>query len=210
MAVRHRKSEKHSKSDVTQFYIIIGMCILISGSLGLAIGQSTCESVAIESETAMLNTTSLNLLSSDEEAGYYDVPLSHALQNYIYEICVDEEVPVSLVIAMIDHESKFNPEAVSDTGDYGLMQINKINHDTLKEQYRTVDMLDPYQNVYCGIKMIGLYLKLYEDYTKALMAYNMGEYGAKKAWRNGINSTKYTNAVLELMSEYERGLYNEQ
>lgn len=208
MAIRHRKTERHSKCDLTQFYIILGMCVLISGSVGLVMGQQTIYKgvAAIETETMMLNTTSSNV----EEVEYYDIPLSHALQNYICEICADEDIPVALIIAMIDHESKFNQEAISCTGDYGLMQINKINHETLAKKYKAEDMLNPYQNVFCGVKIISSYLKTYEDYTKALMAYNMGEYGAKKAWKNGINSTKYTNAVLKLMSEYERGLYNEQ
>ena len=37
------------------------------------------------------------------------------------------------------HESKFNPEAVSATNDYGLMQINEVNHDRLEEQYQCAD-----------------------------------------------------------------------
>ena len=64
---------------------------------------------------------------------------------------------------MIDQESKFNPEVVSKTGDYGLMQINTINHEWLAEEYRTADMLDPYQNVFCGIKVIGSYIQNYND-----------------------------------------------
>ena len=136
---------------------------------------------------------------------FFDIPLSHSLQNYIYEICADEEVPVTLVIAMIDHESKFNPEVVSKTDDYGLMQINKINHDQLAEEYRCADMTNPYQNVFCGVKSIGSFLKEYDnDYAKALMAYNMGDYGANKAWSNGITSTTYSEQILELMSSYEQ------
>jgi hypothetical protein len=35
------------------------------------------------------------------------------------------------------------------------------------------------------------------------MAYNMGEYGAKKAWSNGITSTTYSDTILELCEKYE-------
>ena len=42
-------------------------------------------------------------------------------------MCADEGVPVTLVLAMIEHESRFNPEVVSSTDDYGLMQINEVN-----------------------------------------------------------------------------------
>lgn len=133
----------------------------------------------------------------------YDVPLSDSLQRYIYEICADEDVPVTLVMAMIEHESGFNPEVISSTDDYGLMQINTVNHEWLEDKYRTANMLNPYQNVFCGVSIIGSYIGKYEDLGKALMAYNMGDYGARKAWENGVASTKYSAKILELMSEYE-------
>ena len=130
------------------------------------------------------------------EVDYFNVPLSHSLQQYIYEICADNDLSVSLVIALIDQESNFNPECVSDTNDYGLMQINECNFQWVKENYNSVDMFNPYQNVYCGINILAGYLHKYDDdYTKALMCYNLGEYGASKAWENGIFCTEYTKAV---------------
>ena len=142
---------------------------------------------------------------------YFDIPLSHSLQDFIYEICTDEGVPVTLVLAMIETESGFNPEIISATNDYGLLQINKVNHEWLKKQYRTADMLNPYQNVFCGIKIIGTFVKKYNnDLNKALMAYNMGDYGAKKAWQNGIKSTRYSEKILGLMNKYEEDLKNDK
>ena len=135
---------------------------------------------------------------------YFDVPLSHSLQDFIYEISSDEEIPVSLILAMIEAESGFNPEIISSTNDYGLLQINKVNHEWLRKSYRTADMLNPYQNVFCGIKIIATYVKKYKgDINKALMAYNMGDYGAKKAWQNGITSTRYSLKIMELKDKYE-------
>ena len=132
-------------------------------------------------------------------------------KDFIYEICADEGVPVTLVLAMIETESGFNPEIISSTNDYGLLQINKVNHEWLKKSYRTADMLNPYQNVFCGIKIIGTFVKKYNnDLNKALMAYNMGNYGAKKAWQNGITSTKYSTKILELMNKYEEDLKNDK
>lgn len=140
----------------------------------------------------------------------FDVPLSDSLQRYIYEICADEGVPLTLALAMIEHESGFNPEVVSSTNDYGLMQINAINHEWLEEKYRTADFLNPYQNAFCGITIIGSYIEKYGDYGKALMAYNMGNYGAQKAWENGVTSTAYSTKILGLMDEYEEVLRNDK
>lgn len=145
------------------------------------------------------------------EVDYFNVPLSHSLQQYIYEICADNDLSVSLVIALIDKESNFNPECVSDTNDYGLMQINECNFQWVKEDYNSVDMFNPYQNVYCGINILAGYLHKYDDdYTKALMCYNLGEYGASKAWENGIFCTDYTKAVETKWEVYkENGSSNE-
>lgn len=159
------------------------------------------KTVTVSQETAPEYTDEL---PQKPEVTYYNVPLSHNLQDFIYEVCSDEGVPVSLVIAMIDHESSFNPETVSETNDYGLMQINEINHGWLEKEYRSADMLDSYQNVFCGIKILSRYIEVYgDDYHKVLMAYNMGDYGAQKAWNNGITSSSYSKTVIKLMETYE-------
>lgn len=210
MATMCRETKKkrinRHKLAVIQAYTIIGIFVMIGGVTGILIGRATAPTdTVIETKTVAVEVPVLaDSLPEVGEVTYFDVPLSHSLQRYIYEVCADEDVPVALVMAMIDHESKFDPEAVSSTGDYGLMQINEINHETLAEKYRTGDMLNPYQNVFCGIKMIGSYLETYGDCGKALMAYNMGNYGAKKAWENGITSTSYSETIIKLMSEYEQ------
>ena len=142
--------------------------------------------------------------SRDFESVYYDVPLSHDLQRHIREICKDEGVPESLVLAIIEQGSQFNQEAVSPADDYGLMQINEVNTDWLSDELHAPDMLNPYQNVYAGVKIIAKYLREYEDYSKALMCYNLGEYGAKKVWDEGITTTPYCTSVLALMDTFEK------
>lgn len=46
-------------------------------------------------------------------------------------------------------ESSMNPEAISDTNDWGLMQINQIHSSVLQSKYgwTLTDMLDPYKNL---------------------------------------------------------------
>lgn len=144
-------------------------------------------------------------LPADIEVKYYNIPLSHNLQKFIYEICADSECPISLILAVIEVESEFDQEIESDTGDRGLMQINEINYDQLAEEYRSADMFNPYQNVFCGVKILSTYIEKYDgDFTKALMCYNLGEYGARKAWESGIDSTDYTDKVLARMEVYQK------
>lgn len=211
MATTARKINKR-KIVIIQAYSIIAMFICLGAIVGFVIGKfilpSKAETITI---TETLNTPSYESsnLPKVEDITYFDVPISHSLQRYIFEACADNKVPVTLVMAMIDCGSQFNPEIVSKSEDYGLMQINNINHNQLAEKYRCADMLNPYQNIFCGIKIIKNYLDEYEnDYTKALMAYNMSDYGAKKAWSNGVNSTNYTVKVLGLWEYYEKELQN--
>ena len=184
--------------------MVLVLLMLIGGVFGFFLAKLTTpppETITV-TKTVEVPAKS-NVLVDTADVFLFDVPLSDSLQRYIYEICADENVPVTLVMAMIEHESGFDPEAVSPTDDYGLMQINAVNHEWLKEEYRCADMMNPYQNVLCGISIISSYIDKYGELDKALMAYNMGNYGAQKAWKNGVTSIAYSEEILSLMKEYE-------
>lgn len=174
---------------------------LVLGRFAMGGGSSAADGA--EETLGEIPVYSRNSLPVAPNIKYYSVPLSHSLQEYIYEVCLDEQVPMSLIIGMIDHESHFTPDIVSDTGDMGLMQLNTINYGYLEEQYHCADPLNPYQNVFCGIKIVGSYLQKYRSYNKALMAYNMGEYGAQKAWDEGYSSSSYSTGIIALAEQYE-------
>lgn len=185
--------------------MILVLLVLIGGVLGFFLAKLTTppqETITV-TKTVEVPAYKSNVLVDTADVFLFDVPLSDSLQRYIYEICADENVPVTLVMAMIEHESGFDPEAVSPTDDYGLMQINAVNHEWLKEEYRCADMMNPYRNVFCGISIISSYIDKYGELDKALMAYNMGNYGAQKAWKNGVTSIAYSEEILSLMKEYE-------
>lgn len=138
------------------------------------------------------------------EKVYYDVPLDHDLQDYIRGLCEEKNVPMGLVIAMIKIESSFRPNVISGTNDYGLMQINTINHEWLSETYGISDFLDPYQNVFCGITIIAGHLEKTDgDITLALMRYNLGAAGARRLWDEGIYSTSYTEKIITAKEMYD-------
>ena len=185
--------------------MILVLLVLIGGVLGFFLAKLTTppQDTITVTKTVEVPAYKSNVLVDTADVFLFDVPLSDSLQRYIYEICADENVPVTLVMAMIEHESGFDPEAVSPTDDYGLMQINAVNHEWLKEEYRCADMMNPYQNVFCGISIISSYIDKYGELDKALMAYNMGNYGAQKAWKNGVTSIVYSEEILSLMKEYE-------
>lgn len=131
-----------------------------------------------------------------------DIPLDYDVQIYIYKQCGYKTDLYCFIMAMIEQESGFNEKEISSTNDYGLMQINGCNHDDLNNKYGKQNFLDPYDNVYCGIKIIKGYLKEFEHKNLALMAYNMGKGGARRLWRQGIYSSRYSDSVIEKYHKY--------
>lgn len=169
--------------------------------------ETTVPTIPLETTDPTVVTTDPSVVETEPPVLYYDCPLSHDLQDYIRQLCETENVPMGLVIAMIDKESTFRASVVSATDDYGLMQINVINHEWLSEQYGITDFLDPYQNVFCGIKILSGHLENYDgDLSRALMAYNMGAGGARRLWNQGIYSTSYTTYILNAMSVYDSSM----
>ena len=75
----------------------------------------------------------------------YDVPMSDELQRHVREQAERQGVPFEIALAVIERESSYQPDAVSDTGDFGLMQINICNHRWLYEELGITDVMDPEQ-----------------------------------------------------------------
>lgn len=135
-----------------------------------------------------------------------DIDLDENIQEFIYLLCDAYNIDYSFVLALIDQESSFTVNAVSDTGDYGLFQINEINFEELENKLGITDISDPYENTRAGMFILRKLFEKYEEPTKVLMAYNMGETGAKVLWDKNIFSTNYTKKVLNLQKEYEKRL----
>lgn len=135
---------------------------------------------------------------------YYDIPLDDDFQEYIQNTCSEYAFDrYDVIIALIETESLFNEKVISSTDDYGYMQINKCNNEWLSEELNINDLLDGKQNILAGIYILSNLYKKYDDIELALMAYNCGEGGAKKLWKQGIYSTEYSQAVMKKTSDLQ-------
>lgn len=135
-----------------------------------------------------------NLIVSEGNA------LSPELQKIMREKCEEYGVPYALALALADQETRFDPDAVSSTNDYGLMQINSINFEWLQE--RGIDPLTYEGNIEAGVLILSKAISRYGDYGLALMAYNCGDTGAKRLWDADTYSTKYSREVLERYNKW--------
>ncbi len=133
-------------------------------------------------------------------AYYYDIPLSDEKQDYVFEKCEEYDVPCELVLAVMGTESTYTEEQISRNGDYGIMQINKVNHPQLTAELGVTDFMDFEQNVLCGVYMLSHYYHLYTDFNKIAMCYRYGENGAKEMWDKGIYETDYTRQIVRTIA----------
>lgn len=197
------------QSTFTRLVAFIIVLLFISALCMLPIGAYKVDEPDIPiyiPETETIPVIKTQESEAVETKKYYNVPLSAEIQDYIFQLCEENNVDPVLIFAMVETESGFNPNCVSRTNDYGLMQINKCNHRWLKAQYDVDNFLDPRQNLLCGVSMIAAHLKNNNgDLTKALMCYNQGSTGAKKLWAKGIYETAYTRKVISNTMKYMNG-----
>lgn len=145
------------------------------------------------------------LLEKEAPSIIYDIPLNQELQEYTLEVCKEFDFArPEIIFAMMKTESDFNTEAISITSDYGLMQINPVNLGWLNTQIGITDLLDPKQNIKAGIYMIDQLMDKYQSMPMALMAYNLGEYGALEYWNAGIFHSDYSDSVMTNLQEINR------
>jgi soluble lytic murein transglycosylase-like protein len=102
------------------------------------------------------------------------------------------QLPVTLILAVIEKESSFNPRAVNDR-DFGLMQVNSKWHaDRIKDVGGLSAMFNPATNIEVGTEILKGYIEQAGSLHGGLRRYNgMGK-------RND-----YPTVVLRYMQRYE-------
>ena len=81
-------------------------------------------------------------------------------------------IDATLVRAVIQVESDFNPACVSHKGARGLMQLMPAT----AKRFGVTRMHDPEENIHGGVKYLAYLTKLFrDDLPRALAAYNAGE-----------------------------------
>lgn len=139
---------------------------------------------------------------SDDNFEPLDCKLDEETQEFTYYLCKGYDIDFTLVMAVMFAESSFRSDLVSGTNDYGLMQINKCNHQWLTETIGVTDFTDPKQNVRAGCFIIRKLFEKYQNPEMVLMAYHFGENGAKNLWNEGIYESKYSQAVLKYQKDF--------
>lgn len=127
-----------------------------------------------------------------------DVPLDAPTQHWLYGLCSDYNVDFYIILAMIEIESHYNPDAVNDSGTcVGYMQVNPTYHSM------GMDITAPLSNLLAGVSLMQRLLEHSgNDYTWALNAYNGGG-----AYADSIHGeTYYSETVKQIAERIKNGI----
>ena len=148
--------------------------------------------LALSPEMELLDTLSDNLYQPNfnKALGRYD--------SMIEKTAAKHQVSPVLVKAVIQAESNYNPDAVSQNGAVGLMQI-------LPSTARAMgvnDARDPQKNITAGVKYLKMLLTMFNDDERlALAAYNCGPETIKR-FGNKMPPIKETHRFVDKVMNY--------
>lgn len=142
-----------------------------------------------------------------------DISLPEERQEYLWNLCQEHSLDYDLMLAVMFHESSFNPEAKNvnknGTVDSGYMQINSSNIDWVNELAgKEIDLFNPEDNILAGV----LIFEYYQDSWKGkvdesilnrytLNSYNMGITGYRKA---GFPDREYNRKIEATAKEFAK------
>jgi len=125
----------------------------------------------------------------------------------------------ALLAAVIEQESKFNPDARSSTGAVGLMQLQPTTAEGIAirtggSKFRLSDLTNPEINVRYGAWYLRHLLDKYHDERTALAAYNAGQENVDRwlAAHEGVQFAEtraYVARVERLKGIYRRAYGSE-
>ena len=211
---RNIRRSAMAKRVIISWLIVAAVFALIGGVIGHMTpranekdNQGTTEGVTPEyavygayDERIITEEPPIDGFQYDKDFEPLGVELDADVQQFIFYLCKEYDLDFTLVMAIIEWESGYNPECISRTNDYGLMGINKVNHEWLSNALGVSDFLDPYENVRAGMFILRKLFEKYNDVNMVLMAYNKGEHGAALLWDQGIFEIKYTERIFSIQS----------
>jgi len=122
------------------------------------------------------------------------------------------DVPVSLVLSVIEIESNFDKDLVGTHQDRGLMQIIPDTEKWLATEfgqelgieYNPDQIFEPEYNLALGVKYLALLMDSHgSNYERILSEYNRGPYNLAKYYAaNQTYSTTYSRSVLSKQKKY--------
>lgn len=139
-------------------------------------------------------------------------PLDLATASIIVDYCKELNLPISLLLALIEQESNFNQYSLGKDMDRGYCQLIPatekwlaINYGHLLGiEYDKNRIYEPEYNIGLGAIYLYILRNAYGDnYHKILSEYNRGVYNLEKYYNKyGTYSTAYSRSILNKQTKY--------
>ena len=130
-----------------------------------------------------------------------DLLFPQKYRQIINEVANRYQIEPLLLAAIVSAESSFNPNATSNTGARGLMQImpstgKDIARKLQYENFAIEDLYDPTINLNFGCYYLYKLLQTYQDQTLALVAYNAGKTNLNRWLKEASNKDALIDSGL--------------
>lgn len=209
----HKNTKKRNFMIYTLVVFILGIvlgCLIwgLTHTNKTEVAEPNITIYGVYDESTIQKGMNQEWVADDSDFIPLDCALDVDIQKFVYSLCEGYEIDFTFAMAVIQKESSFKPDVVSGSNDYGLMQINKINHEWLSELLGITDFLDAEQNIKAGMFILRGLFEKYNEPELVLMAYNMGETGANRLWQKDIYSTNYTEDIMEIQKGFIEQLNN--
>lgn len=181
---------------------------LVLITIGLLLFSSQKQVQAYEDPVAGISNL-ITVLSDSYSEIKREVSINYIYQFHTYMMCQKYKVDYDLALSVMAKESEGKKNAVNrnDNGtiDKGLMQINSCNYEWLRKELGVTDFYNPWQNIKCGVFILGQLSDKYSNPHQILMSYNMGEKRTRELNRQGIYSSKYSREIVSRINKIKKG-----
>lgn len=178
-------------------FVVLVLCIIGITENVMAISDLRKVNAEMDTPKAKVETVIVESpVVVEPETVYFDVPLSHEVQDTIFAECEKYGISPAVIVAMIEQESKCTVDAIGDDGrSVGLMQIQIKWHKQRMVDLGCENLLDPVQNVKVGVDYLAELKEQNNDIFWMLHGYNGGvSYANGQAQKGAVSN--YAKTVV--------------
>lgn len=164
---------------------------MIKAAFALAIAAAVrCQQMAVE-PPEIPPVAVENSVETEERELLKEVtwtaPMPEEHLAHLVACCEKEGVPVEIALALIERESGFQADAVSETDDHGYMQINACHFLNALKWYDLLPKTRPLDNIKYGVWLLAENYRAFGSWGRALMIYAEGYCAMKRPeWVQGF------------------------
>ena len=163
------------------------------------------DDISEEPKEEVITVTTKVVDDADLEVVEEEPSPQEVIDEHIRDICtMYDNVEPELVMSIVWHESRYNPNVISAANCVGLMQISPFWHQSRAYELGVENLFDPKGNILVGVDYLSELIKQYEDIKLVLMLYNMDHDKAFELYNKGEISY-YAKSVLERAEMLKNG-----